>query len=52
MKVDYALVSVVILAVILLIIWIIRRNIKDRKKYERDSIQSEIKPEKHDSDHV
>ncbi|WP_316791362.1 hypothetical protein [Pedobacter frigoris] len=52
MEIDYALLGLLVLALIIFITWLIRRNIKDKKKFEKDSIQSEIKPEKHDADHV
>jgi len=33
-----------------LVIWLIVRNVKDEKRYEKDLMQSEIKPEKHDDE--
>ena len=47
MAINYPIVGAVVLAVILLIIFLIRRNQKDEKKFERDMIDSEIKPDKH-----
>lgn len=39
-----------ILAAIILILWLVRRNIKDGKEYEKEIIQSDIKPEIHEDD--
>jgi flagellin-like protein len=36
----------VVLALAALVVWLIRRNQKDEKDYERDSNRSEMKPEK------
>ncbi|MNV61522.1 hypothetical protein D3C71_1540320 [compost metagenome] len=52
MEIDYAVAAPVLIAVVALIIFLIRRNNKDKKKMEKEMIESEIKPEKHDSDHV
>lgn len=47
MAINYPIVGLVLLAVILLIIFLIRRNQKDRTAYEKELIDSELKPEKH-----
>ena len=47
MAINYPIAGAVVLAVILLIIFLIRRNQKDEKKFERDMIDSEVKPDKH-----
>lgn len=52
MEINYTIAAPVLIAVAALIIFLIRRNNKDRKKMEKEMIESEIKPEKHDSDHV
>jgi len=51
MEVNYAIAIPVFIAFLVLIIFLIRRNSKDRKKMEKEIIDSEIKPEKHDADH-
>jgi hypothetical protein len=33
-----------------LVVWLVRRNISDEKKFEKDTIQSEIKPDKDEQD--
>ncbi|WP_442590466.1 hypothetical protein ACSBL2_04475 [Pedobacter sp. AW31-3R] len=50
MDINYEIAGLVLLAVILLIIYLIRRNQKDKKKFEKEMIDTEIKPEKHDSE--
>ncbi len=52
MEINYPLVGLVLVAVIGLIIFLIRRNRKDKKKYENEMIQSDLKPEKHDTDRI
>ena len=44
--INYPLVIAIVLALAALVIWLIRRNQKDEKDYEKDSNQSEMKPEK------
>jgi len=39
-----------ILTAILLVVWLVRRNIKDEKEYEKEVVQSDIKPELHEDD--
>jgi len=52
MEINYPLAGLVLVVVIGLIIFLIRRNRRDKKKYENEMIQSELKPEKHDTDHI
>lgn len=52
MEINYLIIALVVLAAVVFIIWLIRRNMKDKKEFEKDSIQSDLKPEKHDGDHV
>lgn len=44
--INYPLVIAVVLALAALVVWLIRRNQKDEKDYEKDSNRSEMKPEK------
>lgn len=48
MEINYTIAGPVLIAVAALIIFLIRRNIKDKKQLEKEIIDSEIKPEKHD----
>ncbi|KIO77362.1 hypothetical protein TH53_09845 [Pedobacter lusitanus] len=41
-----------IILAVLLLVFLIRRNRKDQKDFEREMNKSEIKPEKHEDDHV
>lgn len=52
MEINYSISGIVVLAAILLIVFLIRRNKTDQKDYERDKIISEIKPEKHGKEHA
>ncbi len=50
MKANYPIVVIVVIAAIILITFLVRRNRKDEKKFEKDLNQSEMKPEKHDDE--
>lgn len=52
MEINYLITGLVVLAVICLIIFLIRKNRKDKKTFEKEVIESEIKPEQHDADKV
>ncbi|MES2455793.1 MAG: hypothetical protein V4594_09645 [Bacteroidota bacterium] len=52
MEINYAIVIPVILLILVLVAWLIWRNSKDEKKFEKDVNQSEIKPEQHDKDKI
>jgi len=45
--VDYWWVVPILAVLLLLLIWMIKRNAKDEKTYEKDFMQGELKPEKH-----
>lgn len=47
MEVNYYIVIPVGLVVFLLLIWLMRRNSKDKAKYEKSLIDSDTRPEKH-----
>jgi hypothetical protein len=49
-NINYLEVSLAVLIVAALVVWLVRRNIKDEKKFEKDTIQSEIKPDKEQDD--
>lgn len=50
MEMNYWIVGIATLAVIWLIIFLIRKNQKDKKDFEKYMNKSELKPEKHDED--
>ncbi|SEO34454.1 hypothetical protein [Mucilaginibacter sp. OK283] len=49
-NINYLEVSLAVLAVVLLVVWLVRRNIRDEKKFEKDMIQSEMKPDTEEQD--
>lgn len=51
-EINYPIAGLVVVVVIGLIVFLIRRNIKDKKKFEKEQIKSELKPEKHDDDRI
>jgi len=52
MEINYWIVIPFVLIIIFFIGWLIKRNLKDEKKFEKEANQSDIKPEKHDEDKI
>jgi uncharacterized membrane protein YiaA len=52
METGYFFAGLVLIAVVALIIYLIRRNRKDEKQFEKDFNRSELKPDKHDDEHL
>lgn len=50
MDINYLVIGLVLVAVFALIIYLIRRNSKDRRKLEKDIARAELKPDKHNED--
>jgi len=50
MDINYLVTGLVFIAVVALIIYLIRRNSKDRRKLEKDITRAELKPDKHNED--
>jgi hypothetical protein len=48
MEINYWWAVIILLGAALLLFWLVKRNLKDKKKFEQETIQAEIKPEKHD----
>jgi Ca2+/Na+ antiporter len=48
MEINYWWVGLFLLLMVILVIWLIKRNRKDEKDWEKEVIQSELKPEDHD----
>ena len=46
--INYWWVVPVLILLLILVGWMIRRNVKDERDYEKGFIQSELKPLKHD----
>jgi hypothetical protein len=49
-NINYLEVSLAVLIAVALVVWLVRRNIKDEKKFEKDMIQSEMKPDREEQD--
>jgi len=45
MQINYWWTSLIVALTIALVIWLARRNRKDEKAFEKELIQSELKPE-------
>ena len=52
MEINYVILVPVVLAVIALIFYLVRRNNKDRAKYEKESNDPAAVPDKHPVDKV
>lgn len=49
MDINYPIVGIVVAATIMFLIFLIRRNMKDEKTFEKDLNKLDKNPEKHDS---
>jgi hypothetical protein len=47
-EINYWWLTIMVLAAAVLITWLIKRDHRDKRDFEKDIIQSELKPEKHD----
>lgn len=47
MDINYLIVGIVVIAALVLLMWLIRRNLKDKKEFEKNSNLSELKPDLH-----
>ncbi|HEY0669482.1 MAG TPA: hypothetical protein VGD22_14965 [Sphingobacteriaceae bacterium] len=51
--INYTILGIFLIPIILFLIFIIRRNNKDRKSFERDLNRSEMEPDQHtDEEHI
>ncbi|GAB3911280.1 hypothetical protein [Mucilaginibacter boryungensis] len=50
MDINYWETGLFIIVILLLVIWLVRRNRKDEQTFEKEVIQSELKPEE-EKDH-
>lgn len=50
MNIDYPVIGIIVAAAIMFLIFLIRRNMKDEKTFEKDLNKLDKNPEKHDSD--
>jgi len=49
---NYPIIIVVSILIIILIGYLIRRNLKDKKQYEQDIIESELPAEKDEKENI
>ncbi|MEO3408082.1 hypothetical protein AAFN85_29480 [Mucilaginibacter sp. CAU 1740] len=47
MQINYPVVGLVIVAIIILVVWIVKTNMRDEKDFEQEIIESELKPKEH-----
>jgi preprotein translocase subunit YajC len=52
MEINYWIVIPLIIIILLFLAWLIRRNVKDEKKFEKEANQSDVKPAKHDDNKI
>jgi preprotein translocase subunit YajC len=52
MEIDYPLIALFLIIVAVLLIFLIRRNLKDKKKLEQDLNQSSLEPDSHKEDRI
>lgn len=52
METNYYSVAFVVLIAVLLIVFLIKRNRRDQKNFEKNIINSEMKPEKHEESNL
>lgn len=52
MEIGYVFAGLVLIVVVALIVYLIRRNQKDEKQFEKDLNRSELKPDNHDDEQL
>ncbi|SFH26202.1 FeoB-associated Cys-rich membrane protein [Pedobacter insulae] len=52
MKFNSIVIALLVVAILAFVYFIIRRNRKDQKSLEKELNQREMKPEKHEDEHV
>lgn len=52
MEINYTVLGIVAFVVVLIIVFLARRNRKDQKDYEKDKIQSETPVRSHDKERM
>lgn len=52
MNTNYLIIGLALAAVIALVIWLIKKNRKDQKDFERAVNASDVKPEQHEKDKI
>lgn len=49
---NYPIIIAVSILVLILIVFLIKRNLKDKKKFEEEVIDTELSPEKDDKENI
>lgn len=52
MEINYPLIALFLILVVILLVFLIKRNLKDKKKLEQDLNQSSMEPEAHKEDRI
>ena len=52
MEVNRTVIAVLVIVILAFVYFIIKRNKKDQKNLEEELNQKEIKPDKHDEEHI
>jgi hypothetical protein len=52
MEINYPVIALFLIIVAVLLVFLIRRNLKDKEKLEQDLNQSSIEPEAHKEDRI
>ena len=52
MEVNSTVIAVLVIAILAFVYFVIKRNKKDQKNLEEELNQKEIKPDKHDDEHI
>ncbi|MBC7616354.1 MAG: hypothetical protein H7202_09830 [Pedobacter sp.] len=52
MEVNSTVIAVLVIAILVFVYFVIKRNKKDQKNLEEELNQKEIKPDKHDEEHI
>lgn len=50
MDINYWWIAPLAIAVVIMIIWVLKRDQKDKDDFEKEIIESELKSEKHDGE--
>lgn len=52
MELNYPIIGLILLAAFILLLYLIRRNRKDEREFEKDFTKGEIEPEEHKEDQI
>ncbi|HEY0898970.1 MAG TPA: hypothetical protein VGD90_06530 [Sphingobacteriaceae bacterium] len=52
MDINILVIGLVVIAALVLLVWLIRQNLRDKREFEKNSNLSELKPDLHKSDKI